>query len=186
VSSEMTIPADLCLDGPLWQFAGRFWSRPAAQTAALLLQERGWSVTDILCALWLALQERRYYGTNAEQVIVWRGEVTETLRKARKAISKGNPATDQARNCIARGELEAEKVELALAYSALAQSKPASVVPQVVPQVAQQESTVKTLALENLQAAAPEKAMDNETGRLLETLTNEIQILAEGDHQSCL
>jgi uncharacterized protein (TIGR02444 family) len=178
----MTIPADLCLDGPLWQFAGRFWSRPAAQTAALLLQERGWSVTDILCALWLALQERRFYGTNAEQVIVWRDQVTEILRKARKAIRKGNPATDQARDCIARGELEAEKVELALAYRALTRDQPAS----VVPQVAQQESTVKALALENLQAAAPEKAMDNETDRLLETLTNEIQILAEGDHQSCL
>jgi hypothetical protein len=112
--------------------------------------------------------------------------VTEILRKARKAIRKGNPATDQARDCIARGELEADKVGLALAYRALPQSKPASAVPQVAPQVAQQESTVKALALENLQAAAPEKAMDNETDRLLETLTNEIQILAEGDHQSCL
>jgi hypothetical protein len=144
----------------------------------MLLQERGWSVTDILCALWLALQDRRFSGTNAEQVIVWRGEVTETLRKARKAISKGNPATNQTRDCIARGELEAEKVELALAYRALTQSQLASAAPQ--------ESTVKTLALENLQAAAPEKAMDNETGRLLETLTNEIQILADGDDQSCL
>jgi|AntRauTorckE6833_2_1112554.scaffolds.fasta_scaffold00875_2 uncharacterized protein (TIGR02444 family) len=177
----MTIPADLCLDGPLWQFAGRFWSRPAAQTAALLLQERGWSVTDILCALWLALQGRRFYGTSAEQVIVWRGQVTETLRKARRAISKGNPATDQVRDCIARSELEAERVELSLAYRALTRDQPAS----VVPQVAQQESTVETLALENLQLAAPEKTMDDETGKLLETLTREIQIFAEGELRSC-
>jgi uncharacterized protein (TIGR02444 family) len=173
----MTVPKDLCLDGPLWLFAGRFWSRPAAQTAALLLQQRGWSVTDILCALWLALQGRRFDGTTTEQVIVWRSQVTETLRMVRKVISKDNPATDQARDCIARGELEAERVELALAYRALTRDQPAS--------VAQQESTVKTLALENLQAAAPEKTMDDETGKLLETLTREIQIFAEGELRSC-
>jgi hypothetical protein len=46
-------------------------------------------------------------------------------------------------------------------------------------------STVKTLALENLQAAAPEKAMDKETGTLLEALTRELEIFAAGEGSPC-
>lgn len=170
-------PTDLCLDGPLWQFAGRFWSRPAAQEAALALQERGWSVTDILCALWLSQQGRVFSGMNADPVLLWRSEVTEALRKARKTVGKNNPATDQVRDCIARSELEAERVELALAYKLLTH--------EAAPEIAPQQSTAKTLALENLQAAAPEKAMDIETGRLLDTLIDELQIFAEGEHRPC-
>lgn len=177
MSSEITIPKDLCLDGPLWQFSGRLWSQPAVQTAALSLQDQGWSVTDILCALWLASQGRRFNGGKAEQVIAWRGQVTETLRKVRKAISKDNPATDQARDCIARGELEAEKVELALAYRALTQDNPAPFAPH--------QSSAKKLALENLQAAAPEKAMTNETSQLLDTLSRDLEIVAQGEPPSC-
>lgn len=171
------VPTDLCLDGPLWHFAGRFWSRPVAQKVSLALQERGWSVTDILCALWLSQQGRVFYGMKAEPVILWRSQVTEALREVRRIIGKGNPATDQARDCIARSELEAERVELALACRSLTQ--------EAAPAIAPQESTAKTLALENLQAAAPEKAMDIETSTLLDTLIDELQSFAEGGTQSC-
>lgn len=192
MSSDITIPTDLCLDGPLWQFAGRYWSRPGAQTTALALQVKGWSVTDILCALWLAQQGRKFAGFNDEQVIVWRSQVTEALRKVRKAIGKGNPATDQARDCIARSELEAERVELALAYRSLARETATMAAPQesTTRECTATESTAKTLALENLQAAAPEKAMDIDTGRLLETLIDELQSFsdensASGEQQPC-
>jgi len=177
VSSNITIPTDLCLDGPLWQFAGRFWSRPGAQNAALTLQDRGWSVTDILCSLWMTLQGQKFAGFGAEQVITWRDEVTEALRNARKAIDKGNPATDQVRNCIARSELEAERVELALAYRVLAQD--------LGPLDGADRSIVGPLALENLQAAAPEQVMDNETGRLLETLIKELRLFTDGERPPC-
>ncbi len=187
MSSEISVPVDLCLDGPLWQFAGQLWSRPAAQEAALSLQQRGWSVTDILCALWLASQGRRFTGYGNGQVTLWRTRVTEALRNARKTISKGNAATDKARGCIAHSELEAEKVELALAHSALTRhSAPGG--PAAQRNAAPHQSygtTVKTFALENLQAAAPEKAMDNETGRLLECLIGELQCLPEEASQSC-
>ncbi|TGN38056.1 DUF2390 domain-containing protein [Marinobacter confluentis] len=175
-SSELKIPPDLCLDSPLWHFAGRYWSRSGAQTAALALQTRGWSVTDILCGLWLALQGCHFSGTDSVAVTAWRSRVTEPLRQARKAISKNNPVTDRARNCIAQGELEAEKVELALAYRALNRDNRSS--------DSLSEHAVKTLALENLQAAAPEKAMDNETGSLLDTLTTELQIFAEEEQRT--
>jgi len=177
VSTTITVPEDLCLDTPLWHFAGRFWSRNAAQTAALMLQDRGWKVTDILCALWLASEGRRFYGISAGPVIVWRSQVTESLRHLRRMISKANPATETARACIARGELEAEKVELALAHRALTEGEQMFDTPH--------GSTVKTLALENLQAAAPEKAMDKETGTLLEALTRELEIFAAGEGSPC-
>lgn len=190
MSSEITVPTDLRLDGPLWHFARQLWSRPTAREAALSLQQQGWSVTDILCSLWLASQGRRFAGYGSGEggeVRVWRTRVTEALRNARKAITRNNPATDQARSCIARSELEAEKVELALAHRALTRH-PAPDGPTVRPKAAPQkshESRLKTLALENLQAAAPEKAMDNETGRLLESLIGELQCLLEEESQSC-
>ena len=179
--SEITLPTDLCLDGPLWQFAGQLWSRPAAQRAALLLQQQGWSVTDILCGLWLASQGRRFTGYGTGQVKVWRTRVTEALRNARKAITKDNPMTDQARDCIARGELEAERVELALAHRALIRHPSpdgSAAQPKATPGNSR-GSKVKTLALENLQAAAPERVMNNEAGRLLECLTGELQRLLQ-------
>lgn len=177
VSSNITLPPDLCLDGPLWQFAGRFWSRPGAQETALTLQDRGWSVTDILCSLWMTVQGRRFPGFGTGQVITWREEVTVALRNARKAITKGNRATDQVRDCIARSELEAERVELALAYRVLTHD--------TGPPDAVVKNTEETLALENLQAAAPEKLMDNETSRLLETLIEELRLFTAGEQQPC-
>ncbi len=182
MSSEINVPMDLCLDGPLWQFAGRFWSRPAAQKAALALQQQGWSVTDILCGLWLASQGRKFTGYGTGQVLVWRTRVTGALRNARNAIIKDNPATDQARNCIANSELEAEKVELALAYSSLTRHLAPAV---AEPNVVRYENKVKNLALENLQAAAPENAMNNDASRLLDSLIEELQRFSEGESQSC-
>lgn len=189
VSIELTIPSGLDLDGPLWQFAGSFWSRAPAQGSALRLQERGWSVTDILCALWQASQGQLFcsFGSlqtdDASLVLGWRAQVTETLRRVRKAIPKGHPATDPARDRIARSELEAERVELALAYQALSQS-PSGGVKASTDATAQQHA-IKSLALKNLQAAAPENTMDHETVRLLATLTRELETFIQGDQPSC-
>ena len=178
----MNVPEDLRIETPLWRFAGHFWARPVAREAALVLQQQGWSVTDILCGLWLALQGQKFTGYGTSQVLIWRTRVTEALRNARKAITKGNKATDKTRDSIARSELDAEKIELALAYSALT-GRLAS--PEAAPDTAQPEDIVKTLALENLQAAAPEKGMDNETGRLLESLIKDLLQLSEEESPSC-
>lgn len=182
----MTIPSDIKLDSPLWQFAGHFWSRPIAQQACLELQARGWSVTDILCAAWLAVQNRRFEDMDTSLVKRWRDQVTEPLRRSRKMIGKNNPVTDPVRNCIARSELEAEKVELALAYRALTtKGEPQPEMGNSTAPDADPGYTSKLLALENLQAAAPEKAMNNETGRLLDILTEELWLLREKDNLSC-
>ncbi len=94
------------------------------------------------------------------------------LRSARKYITKNNPCTDKVREYIARSELEAERVELALAYQALVSDT----------HTGTSEKTTATLARNNLLAAAPETIMDNGTGRLLDTLARELSILVMEDN----
>ena len=172
--SDITVPKDLDLDSPLWRFAGRIWSRTLARDACLNLQAQGWSVTDLLCALWLTSENTLFAGLDDDLTLFWRSTVTERLRQVRKAIQKGNPATDIARDCVAQSEIESEKVELALAYRALIGTLAGNSASNQFKNVTAQE-----LALENLQAAAPEKAMNNKTGKLLETLADELQFAGE-------
>lgn len=169
-------PEDIDLNSPLWHFAGKFWQLSDAQQACLQLQDRGWSVTRILCALWLASDGQHYSGEESSNVSHWRSQVTEALRRTRKSIAKNNATTDPVRNSIARSELEAEKVELALAYKTLS------------PLTGSHEpivDDVESLALGNLQAAAPETAMDNDTSSLLDTLTRQLLRLVAEEAKPC-
>lgn len=173
--SGSKIPEDAGPENPLWHFACRFWESPRAQEACLELQTRGWSVTRILSAAWLASHGSTFSGCESQSVTAWRSQVTEPLRTARKYITKNNPRTDIVREHIARSELEAERVELALAYEALVSET----------QTGSSEDATASLALNNLLAAAPETTMDNGTGRLLDTLARELSILAKGDNRPC-
>ncbi len=174
-SSGSKIPEDADPENPLWHFACRFWESPRAQEVCLELQSRGWSVTRILCAIWLASSGYRFTGRESRSVTDWRSQVTEPLRSARKYITKTNPHTAMVRECIARSELEAERVELALAYQALDSDI----------QTGSSKEATATVARNNLLAAAPETKMDNGTGRLLDTLARELSILVKGDNRPC-
>ncbi|MFO7994393.1 MAG: TIGR02444 family protein [Marinobacter sp.] len=173
--SGSKIPEDADPENPLWHFACRFWESPRAQEACLELQSRGWSVTRILSAAWLASRGSSFSGGESQTVTAWRSQVTEPLRTARKYITKNNPRTDIVREYIARSELEAERVELALAYEALVSDT----------QTGSSREATASLALDNLLAAAPETTMDKGTGRLLDTLARELSILAKGDNGPC-
>lgn len=173
--SGSKIPEDADPENPLWRFACGFWESSVARDACLALQDRGWSVTRILCAAWLATSGNVFSGIESERVTAWRRQVTEPLRSAKKTITKNDPRTAIVRECIARSELEAERVELALAYQALAADK----------HTGSGEASTARLALGNLLAAAPEKTMDNETGSLLDILARELSILVEGDNKPC-
>ena len=159
--SGSKIPEDADPENPLWRFACRFWESSAARDACL--------------GLWLATSGNVLPGTESAQVTAWRRQVTEPLRSAKKTITKNDPGTAIVRECIARSELEAERVELALAYQALVSNK----------HTGSGEATMANLALSNLLAAAPEKTMDNETGSLLDILTRELSTLVEGDNKPC-
>lgn len=173
--SVSKIPEDADPENPLWQFACRFWESSSAREACLGLQDRGWSVTRILCGTWMATLGSGFSGTESPQVTEWRCQVTEPLRAARNYITKNNPCTAIVREHISRSELEAERVELALAYQTLVPDK----------HTGSGEKPLANLALNNLLAAAPDKTMDNETGRLLDTLTRELSTLVEGDNKPC-
>lgn len=177
MSETLAITEDLSPDNGLWRFAGRLWSRPNAQSAALGLQDLGWSVTDILCALWLAEQGKSFKGLDPGPLQLWRSQVTASLRRVRKSIAKNCSATDQARKSVAQAELDAEKVELALAFQSLATGKNLTMAPAEMP--------IRILALNNLQAATPEpeQTMDHGTGRLLERLAEELQLLIKMGQQ---
>ncbi|MFN2362127.1 MAG: TIGR02444 family protein [Marinobacter sp.] len=173
--SGSKIPEDADPENPLWHFACRFWESPRAQQACLELQNLGWNVTRILCAAWLASCGRRFSGRESDAVTGWRRQVTEPLRSARKYITKNNPGTAKVREYIARSELEAERIELALAYQALVSDT----------FTGSGEETTASLARNNLLAAAPENIMDNGTGRLLDTLARELSTLSKGDNKPC-
>jgi len=173
--SDSKIPEDADPENPLWQFACRFWQSPHAQKACLELQSRGWGVTRILCAAWLASVGSEFSGRESNVVVEWRKQVTEPLRTARKYIAKNDPRTAIVRERIARSELEAERVELALAYQALSSDI----------QIASGDRSTASLAHDNFLAAAPENTMDNGTGSLLDTLTRELSTLVEGDSRPC-
>lgn len=124
VPSAMELPGDLETDNPLWQFALEFWQLPPAQESSLALQNEGWSVTRILCAGWLALNNRAYTGIESTKVTEWRDRVTGCLRAARQSLPKAQAPYNTLRLTLAELELEAEKIELALAWQTLPDQNP--------------------------------------------------------------
>ncbi|WP_246069396.1 DUF2390 domain-containing protein [Marinobacter piscensis] len=147
VTSAMELPGDLEADNPLWRFALEFWRLPSVQEASLALQNEGWSVTRILCAGWLALNNRVYTGSESTKVTEWRGRVTGCLRAARQSLPKAQAPYSALRLTLAELELEAEKIELALAW-------------QTIPDQNPEKHTIHTedeLIHTNLAAAAPEQ-----------------------------
>ena len=150
------------LDSPLWHFALSFWRTPGVEAACLTLQAGGWSVTRILCASWLATLGKTYEGEPYE-VRQWRETMTMRLRSMKQALPKDVPALSTLRQQIAASELESERVELALAFTALNPENDA-----LVPS----EDVAYTLFQCNLYAAAPNaNVIDQETRGLIDLLT---------------
>lgn len=149
------------LDTPLWRFALSFWQRPEVESTCLSLQEKGWQVTPLLGACWLASQGQKYTGQQPELVTNWHNAVTGPLRQLKKQIPRDQSPMAGVRSAIASAELEAERVELALLYQAFGglESNPAATPPSV------------ELSLQNIRAAAPEHTTDNEAASLIQALS---------------
>lgn len=162
----------LTTDNPLWRYALACWQNPAVVEACLELQDRGWSVTRILCAGWLAQQGQRFTGAEDAKVTEWRGRVTGRIRSARKSIPKHSRQHQPLREMLAKAELEAEKTELALAWTALDQA------PLATDTGADRQAILKG----NLQAAAPGPAPVPSTRATLNILADQ---LASGAQSSC-
>lgn len=138
-------PDTLEPDNPLWRFALEFWQAPDVQEHCLALQQQGWSITRLLSAGWLALNNRPYTGIEGATLTEWRDCVTSSLRSVRQRLPKANPDCRLLRENLATLELNAEQIELALAWHTLKLNNP---------EVSRLQGR-KTLIRHNFEAAAP-------------------------------
>ncbi|WP_296934165.1 DUF2390 domain-containing protein [uncultured Marinobacter sp.] len=172
-TSPLELPADLEPENPLWRFALAFWKHPDVQNSCLALQDKGWSVTRILGAAWLALSGRVFTGVEDATVTEWRNRVTVALRSARKSLPGSADNCRNLRTGIAGLELEAEQIELALSWRTLMTNNPESADMQ----------GRDTLIITNLVAAAPTSPVDDSARALLNTLADTLAHFPKGDHQ---
>ena len=169
-ADTLDIPEILEPDNPLWRFALTFWALPGVQDSCLALQQQGWNVTRILCAGWLALNGRSYTGIEDATLTEWRHRVTGVLRALRKSLPKRHSNGLSLRNTIASAELEAEQIELALAWHTLKHGHP--------------EKTMQgsnRLVRQNLKSAAPATGLTTDAQLSLNTLASVLDDLAGGD-----
>ena len=169
----LKLPVDLEPENPLWHFALRLWQLPDVQDSCLALQAGGWSVTRILCAAWLASSGRVFAGAEDATVTEWRDRVTVPLRGARKALPDHATYYRGLRGGIATLELEAEQIELALAWRTLMTYNP---------EHADMQGS-DTLIHTNLLAAAPVPHLDTGAPAVLDTLARALKQTPHGDHQ---
>lgn len=164
-AAELLSKQKLQSDSPLWRFAIRLWQHREISELCLRLQGRGWSVTAILCAGWLA-SRGQVFEEEPPEVPEWRRQITSPLRAMRQALPKDSGAGAELRASLAQAELEAEKVELALAFAALTHPAPGNV---------RNTDTLAALLERNIRRAAPENHeadRDYDTARTTEDLVN--------------
>ena len=169
----LDLPAQLHADNPLWQFALAFWQRAGVQENCLALQDQGWSVTRILCAAWLALGGHSYTGKEDATLTEWRNRVTGALRSVRQSLPKASSQCNTLRKGVAGLELEAERIELALAWRTLTINNPDT------DTMHGSEQLIKN----NLEAAAPAPGAVASASAQLTALVATVVDLARGDHQ---
>ncbi|TVP59701.1 MAG: DUF2390 domain-containing protein [Halomonadaceae bacterium] len=116
-------PADLALDNPLWQLAGRYWQVPAFEAACLNAQGAGWSVSHILVALYSSERGLAWDGVEPAVICHWRQDVTEPLRALRQALNREQATVAALRQCCKQAELEAERLELAWWHALISQAR---------------------------------------------------------------
>ncbi len=140
----LALPADLRTDTPLWSFALSCWDKREIAAACLSLQQQGWSVTRILCACWQTSQGKPYDHSEDTTLTEWRKCVTVALRSIKKSIPKNLESCRELRAGVANMELEAERIELALAWHTLSTQSGEHTM-----------QDLETLGIANLTAAAP-------------------------------
>lgn len=170
---SLNLPANVQVDNPLWRFALAFWQRPGVQDSCLALQQQGWSVTRILCGAWLALGGRSYTGTEDATVTEWRNRVTGALRAVRKLLPKANADLGTLRAGVAGVELDAERIELALAWQTLMINNP---------ETGDMQGS-EALIRRNLEAAAPTEGAAQRVSPQLNTLASTLADFSKGEPQ---
>lgn len=116
---------ELPLEGPLWDFAVKFYRQPRVSEACLLLQDKaGVDVSLMLLVLFAAIKQHTHLDKRALEeidraVAQWREEVIRPLRNLRRRLKHGpapapGRASDGIRSLVKSAELRAEQIELAV------------------------------------------------------------------------
>lgn len=171
LARPLVLPTPLEPESPLWRFALEAWHKPGFREVCLALQAQGWSVTRILSAGWLALAGRPYTGFEDATLTEWRSRVTGALRTARQAIPKEAAQCRGLRAGIADLELEAEQLELALAWRTIKND----------PAEDRDMQGCTELIQTNLAAAAPSPGAVGDAMPLLNTLATLLAPVPNGD-----
>lgn len=174
-TEPLELPAGMEPDNPLWRYALAHWRDPDVAGACLELQSEGWSVSRILCAGWLATRGQPFSGVEDAKVTEWRSRVTGCLRSARKSVPRANDPGRELRDTLAKAELLAEQLELALAWHTLTELEPESGKMQ----------DPCTIIRQNLMAAAPSRDIPLRLTPLLDLLVGRLTDQATRGHTSC-
>ena len=172
-TDSLDLPVQLQSDNPLWQFALAFWQRAGVQENCLALHQQGWSVTRVLSAAWLALDGQSYTGNEDATVTEWRNRVTGALRTVRQLLPKASAQCSTLREGVAGLELEAERIELALAWHTLTTNKPDT----------GNMHGRDFLIQKNLEAAAPSSGAVPNAKSQLNALASILAHTSTGDHK---
>ena len=163
-TESLNLPATMEPDNPLWRYALACWQNPELAEACLTLQACDWSVTRILCAGWLGVNGHLFTGVEDAKVTEWRSRVTGCLRSARKSVPRANDHGVELRDTLAKAELLAEQLELALIWQTLKESE------------AERGNMQKsgTIIEQNLVAAAPSDNIPTRVKSHLELLASRL------------
>lgn len=160
------VPESLDLESPLWQFALTFWQDSDIEQTCLSLQSRGWSVTRLLCAAWLAGQGVPPCPEPAA-VAHWRHQVTGVIRALRQRLPREQSPAGGLRKALAQAELKAEQLELALAFPLLSVH---------IERSSQAKTADSELIRAHFYRSAPDsKTLDRDTKSLIEVLIQRVQ-----------
>ncbi|MGC8119954.1 DUF2390 domain-containing protein [Marinobacter sp. VGCF2001] len=174
-AEPLELPTDMEPDNPLWRYALAQWQDPEIARVCLELQSEGWSVTRILCAGWLATRGQAFSGAEDAKVTEWRTRVTGCLRSARKSVPRANASGEALRETMAKAELLAEQLELALAWQSLSTTKP---------EIGHMQEP-GTLIRQNLFAAAPCRNISRRQTHQLDLLASRLADQTTGGETPC-
>ena len=153
----ITAPESLEPDSPLWRFALWFWKQPEVESLCLTLQAEGWHVSKLLAACWMTACGQDCPAGIGRRADQWHTDVTGQLRRLRKQLDRQSRDLAPVRSAIARAELEAEQVELALMYHELTRHQPVA---------DKATGPVQAQLASNLRAIAPDHITNTELTEL--------------------
>jgi len=156
------LPDELEPDNPLWRYALLCWQNTTLAECCLALQAQGWSVTRILYAGWLGNQGQTCTEIEDAKVTEWRSCVTGTVRSIRKLVPRQHQMYQPLQQALAEAELQAEQIELAIAWQSIRHLNPAG----------DKTPCSSRIIRQNLQAIAPRQQPDTHCPATLDTLAH--------------